>query len=218
MTAIPDADRGATFAGGLATAAKLAAAVLATAFALGGATGGAVAAAERGWTLGRGAVVAAFAVAAVAGACWLIALLRRLAATGPQAPRIATARKMVIASAAIGGVIGLAIAVATISPGDAPAFNPLADAPLPPWLAAALIAVLVLVVAPVTWIWHRSIDEHEAAAYRFGALVGIYAYSALSAIWWLGARGGFLPPVDGMIVFFVTFAVWGLGWAWARFR
>ena len=125
---------------------------------------------------------------------------------------------MVIASGAIGGVIGLAIAVATIAPGGAPAFNPLADAPLPPLLAAALIAVLVLVVAPVTWIWHRSIDEHEAAAYRFGALVGIYAYATLSAVWWLGARGGFLPPVEGLAVFFATIAVWGLGWAWARFR
>ena len=217
MTAT-DADTGGRFAGGLATVAKLALATLVTAFALGGATGAMVATAERGLSVGRGAVIAGFALAAIAGAYWLIALLRRLAATGPQAPRIATARKMVIASGAIGGIIGLAIAVATIAPGDAPAFNPLAGAPLPPWLAAALIAVLVLVVAPVTWIWHRSIDEHEAAAYRFGALVGIYAYSALSAIWWLGARGGFLPPVDGMIVFFVTFAVWGLGWAWARFR
>ena len=217
MTAT-DADNGGRFAGGLATAAKIALAVLVTAFALGGATGAMVATAERGLTLERGAVIAGFALAGIAGAYWLFVLLRRVAASGPQAPRIATARKMVIASGAIGGIIGLAIAVATISPGDAPSFNPLADAPLPPWLAAALIAVLVLVVAPVTWIWHRSIDEHETAAYRFGALVGIYAYSALSAIWWLGARGGFLPPVDGMIVFFVTFAVWGLGWAWARFR
>ena len=217
MTAT-DAENGGRFAGGVATAAKIALAVLITAFALGGATGAMVATAERGLTLERGAVVAGFALAGIAGAYWLFALLRGLVAAGPQSPRIATARKMVIASGAIGGIIGLAIAVATISPGDAPAFNPLADAPLPPWLAAALIAVLVLVVAPVTWIWHRSIDEHEAAAYRFGALVGIYAYFWLSVVWWLGARGGFLPSVEGMIVFFFTIAVWGLGWAWARFR
>jgi uncharacterized membrane protein YozB (DUF420 family) len=125
---------------------------------------------------------------------------------------------MVVASGAVGGVIGVVMAIATIGPGGAPAFRPFADAPIPPLIAAALIAIRVLVVAPVTWVWHRNIDEHEAAAYRFGSLIALYVYFWLSAVWGLAARGGFAPPIDGVIVFMVTIAVWGLGWAWARFR
>ena len=218
MTANPDLRGDAGPGAGIRHTLKIAAAGLLVLFTLGATVGAFVATADLGITPKRIVLTAGLVLAAIAAGYWLVSLLRRFPSTGPEAPRVATARRMVVISGAVGGLLGVLMAVATIGVGDAPAFAPFSDAPLPPLLAALLIAILVLVVPPVTWIWHRSIDEHETAAYRLAALIALYAYFWLSVVWWLGARGGFLPPVEGIIVFFVTIAVWGLGWAWARFR
>ena len=217
MTAIPEPREGESARGLLVRVLKLGIAGLVAVFATGGAVGAGVAAAERGLTLGRVAVVAGFALVALAAAAWVVVLLRRGRPVGPEARGVTTARRMVVVSGAIGGVIGVLLALAAIGRGGEPAFAPFSSAPLPPWLAAAAIAVLVLVI-PVTWIWHRNIDEHESAAYRLAALIALYVYFWLSMVWWLAARGGFLPAVDGMAIFAATIAVWGLAWAWARFR
>ena len=197
---------------------KLAGIGLLVSSAAGGAIGGAVAASERGWTGPRVAVVVAFALVAIAAAAWIVRLLRRRPDTGPEARNVGTARRMMVLSGAIGGVLGMLMAVAGLSGANRPTgFEAFSNAPLPPLLAAAIIAVLALVI-PISVTWHRSIDEHEAAAYRFGALLGINVYFFLSTVWWIAARGGFVPAPDGVAVFFVTIGAWGLGWAWARFR
>ena len=217
MTAIPDPGRGDTARTGLVRVLKLGVGGLVAVFATGGAVGAGVAAAERGLTFGRAAVIAGFALVALAAAAWVVVLVRRARSTGPEARGVTTARRMVVVSGAIGGVLGVLLALAAIRRGGDPGFEPFSTAPLPPLLAAAAIAVLVLVI-PVTWIWHRNIDEHESAAYRLAALIALYVYFWLSVVWWLAARGGFLPAVDGMAIFVATITVWGLAWAWARFR
>lgn len=128
---------------------------------------------------------------------------------GPLSPR---ARRATI-SAVVAGGLGLVMGAWMSTAGDAPGqpFD-VANGPLPAGVAAALIAVIVLVLAPVTWFWHRNIDEHEEQSYRTGALVGLYFYSAVAPIWWLGHRGGFLPAVDGMTIYLATMAVWGVVW------
>ena len=128
---------------------------------------------------------------------------------GPLSPR---ARRATISALAAGG-IGVVMGVWMSFAGDAPdqPFD-VAAGPLPSGVAAALIAVIVLVIAPVTWFWHRNIDEHEEQSYRTGALIALYFYSAAAPIWWLGSRGGFLPAADGMTIYLATMAVWGLVW------
>ena len=78
-------------------------------------------------------------------------------------------------SAVVAGGLGLVMGAWMSIAGDAPGqpFD-VANGPLPAGVAAALIAVIVLVLAPVTWFWHRNIDEHEEQSYRTGALVGLY--------------------------------------------
>ena len=72
-------------------------------------------------------------------------------------------------------------------------------------------------VPPITWAWHRSIDEHESEAYRDGTLAGIYVFSAVAPGWWLAWRGGMLPEPDVMIVFLIVYVVWGLVWIIRRY-
>lgn len=128
---------------------------------------------------------------------------------GPLTPRARRATISAIAASGIGLVLGMWMSVA----GDVNSqpFD-VAAGPLQPSVAAALIAIIVLVIAPITWFWHRNIDEHEEQSYRTGALIALYFYSAAAPIWWLGHRGGFLPPVDGMAIYLATMAIWGVVW------
>lgn len=160
----------------------------------------------------------AFAIGAtlVIGLCgWL--LLRVVPALYPPAsPRVARARRLVTWSAAIGGVIGILMVLASVASGNEPP-DMFSNSPIHAWAAAVLIAVLLAVVPPLTWAWHRSIDEHEASAYRDGTLAGIYAYCAIAPTWWLGWRGGFLPEPQEMITFLLVTAMWGIVWLVRRY-
>lgn len=130
-------------------------------------------------------------------------------------PSVGRARRMVVWSGAIGGVLGVVLVLGSMTVGSEPP-SAFSNAPLPGWLAIAAIAMLLIVVPPVTWIWHRSIDEHEAQAYREGTLAGMYAFSAIAPTWWIGWRGGLWAEPDTMIIFFIVYAVWGLVWVVRR--
>lgn len=158
-----------------------------------------------------GWVIMGVFVALTLGAFWFawVSARRYYRENGPLTPR---ARRATISAMVTGG-IGLVMGVWMSFAGDAPdqPFD-VAAGPLPSGVAAALIAVIVLVIAPVTWFWHRNIDEHEEQSYRTGALIALYFYSAAAPIWWLGNRGGFLPAADGMTIYLATMAVWGVVW------
>lgn len=128
---------------------------------------------------------------------------------GPLTPRARRATISAVVATAIGLLMGVWMSFASDAP-EQP-FD-MAAGPLPSGVAAALIAVIVVVIAPITWFWHRNIDEHEEQSYRTGALAGLYFYSAVTPIWWLGNRGGFLPAVDGMTIYLATMAIWGAIW------
>lgn len=197
---------------------KLAAGGFLMLVAIGGSVGATVAAVERGWTGYRMGVVMGFVIAASAIAAWLLWSVYRRPERGLEPRNIGTARRLTIASGAIGGLLGGMLAIAGLASGDkSDGLSMFSSAPLPPLLAAAVLAAIAVVI-PISWVWHRSIDEHESAAYRFGALIGINVYFFLSAGWWIAARGGFVPAPDGVAIFLTTVAAWGLGWAWARYR
>jgi len=172
-------------------------------------------------SLERGAVkplAAAFVIGAVAVIAGCALLLRRVlpALYRQSSPRVTKSRRLITASAGIGAVLGLVLALGGLAQGRQPP-SVFSNQPMLPWIALGAIAVWLIVVPPLTWQWHRSIDEHEARAYRDGTLAGIYAYCAIAPTWWLGWRGGFLPEPQEMITFSVAMLVWGLVWAVRRY-
>lgn len=155
------------------------------------------------------------AVIAIAGCVWL--LRRALPTIYRQAgPRVTKSRKLITASAGIGAALGLILALGSLAQGQEPP-SVFSNEPMLPWMALGAIAVWLIVAPPLTWQWHRSIDEHEARAYRDGTLAGIYTYAAIAPTWWLGWRGGFLPEPQEMITFSAVMLVWGLVWAVRRY-
>jgi hypothetical protein len=170
---------------------------------------------------GLAAALAALLAAIVAGIV-LRRVLPSLLPT-PASPRVGRARRMVILSGAVGGVLGLVLALGSLGglgggPEPQDMASALSSSPVPRWVALAAIAVWLGVVPWLTIVWHRSIDEHEAGAYRDGALAGIYAYFAIAPTWWMAWRGGLVPEPQHMVVFLVVVTIVGLVWAWRRYR
>lgn len=163
-----------------------------------------------------GYVIIAVFAALMLGSLWFawVSGRRYYRENGPFTPR----GKRATVSAAVACGIGMVVGAGLSLSGDAPSqpFD-FMEGPLPAGIAAGLIAVIVLVLAPITWFWHRNIDEHEEQSYRTGALVALYFYSAAAPIWWLGERGGFLPAADGTALYLATMGVWGVVWFRQRY-
>jgi hypothetical protein len=115
---------------------------------------------------------------------------------------------------ALGGAIGVALTLGGGTPLDA-----FSNSPLPTWLAV-LLAVPIAVLLPIICVyWHRhAVDEQESAAYKLGALFGIYTYFIGAPTWWLLWRGGLLPAPNGIAIYMVTLSVTGVIWLWAKYR
>ncbi len=144
--------------------------------------------------------------------------ISRSARTEIVAPSVRKGRTLTVLSALLGAVIAVIMLIGQSQGIGASPLSLFSDAPLQGWAAIALIALTCTALPWITWAWHRAIDEHELDAYREGALYGLYAYSLLSFCWWLGARAGLLPSVNGVAVFMVTYTVWGAVWLWKRYR
>lgn len=157
---------------------------------------------------------------AVIGAIALLAVLaswqlwRFLSKQGlePEAPRIQRARKLFVAMGLIGGVLGLLLAIGT--DGDLAVYS---NGPINP-LVALVAAVIFLVIVPIaTWVWWKSIDEHEANAYRDGSMIAVHAYFFIVPAWWLAARAGYVPAQDPMVVLLIVSVIWGAVWFIRRY-
>jgi hypothetical protein len=184
-------------------------------FAAGIATGVVAGSLERGAMKPLAAAVMLGALALVAGCGWL--LWRTLPGLYAEtSPRVTRSRRLLTVSAAVGGALGLLLTLGALATGQEPP-DVFSNAPIAGWIALATIGVWLLVVPALTWKWHRSIDEHEASAYRDGTLAGIYAYCAIAPTWWFGWRGGFLPEPQEMVTFLIVVVVWGLVWLTRRY-
>ena len=156
------------------------------------------------------------AVALAAGAIWLI-VRNRAVMDLPTSPRMRKSRLLLYACGAIGIAGGMAFAL--VGGGGEMGVWALFSANEPISPMAALILLAILIVATVLSIrWHMLLDEHERAAYDFGAVVSIYIYFVLSTGWWLLARGGFAPAPDGYLIFWVVMITWLIGWVVRRYR
>lgn len=222
MTVQPELQNGPSFAEidepprrGVVRALKLGGAGILAVFLAGGAAGAfAAMSQDHQYTVKGIAIVVVFGLAAIAAGYWFVRLLRRASANTPEAARVTHARQMLVASGAIGGVLGLMFAMGGL---DDPAF-PISDAPVSPVLALITLAIIGIAIPAVTLVWHRSVDEHEEQVYRFSALIALYTYFWVSLMWWMAARGGLMPPADGKIVFGIVWIVWGLSWVWGKYR
>jgi hypothetical protein len=121
---------------------------------------------------------------------------------------------VLLLSGALGGVMAMALMF-----GGGSLVDPLSNSPLPAWLAVLLAAPILVLLPLISFYWHRhAVDEQEAAAYKLGALFGIYTYFIVSPAWWVLWRGGLLPAPDGIIIYFATVTVTGITWIWAKYR
>lgn len=147
-------------------------------------------------------------------AFWLWSLRPFGGAAEPISNTTRLSRRYIGVSMILGAILGLGIALTggvDGGMGELYSNGPIAKTP------ALLISVGYLIGLPlVGWFWHRSIDEHEAAANSKGALAGIYAYCMIAPVWWMGERADILPPQQPMVVFVIVLIVWGAVWTYKR--
>ena len=152
----------------------------------------------------------------IIGAVWMI---RRIlpAYALPRSPRMRQGRMLLYLAGLVGAVLG---ALMVLAQGGEPRSTMAilrGEAPLPQAVALILAAgVLLSLVLSVRW--HALLDEHERAAYDFGAVVAIYLYFGLSTLWWLLWRAALVPAPDGIVIFALVTAAWIAGWLVRRFR
>ena len=172
---------------------------------------------ERGDDL-DGRLVALLAGALLFAAAGAYAVYRTLRAMARSAGGATTRERRSRLIFALCGGLGLLFGIALSLSGASP-FGAFANDPLPAGLAVALALGVAILMPILSIYWHRSVaDEQESAAYAKGALVGIYAYWIGAPTWWLLWRGGLVPAPDGIVIYFLTIAVTGLVWFWAKYR
>jgi hypothetical protein len=130
----------------------------------------------------------------------------------PEAPRVKQSRMVIFTCMGVGALLGM-ILVLTQEPGVEMFF----DGPINPIIAGVVIAVWLLFVPIATLKWLRTVDEHEADAYREGAFIAGHAYLFLAPAWWMAHRAGWLPAQDPMIVFLIICTVWSAVWFAKRY-
>ena len=130
----------------------------------------------------------------------------------PVAPRVRSARRLFAVAIALGLPLGFLLGVTDEGTGAL-----LSNAPVSSSIAALAI-VLWLIAGPlITWLWWQKIDEHEAGAYREGALVAAHAYIFITPIWWMASRAGWLPPLEPMLVLLAVTVLWSVVWFVRRY-
>lgn len=189
-------------------------------FGLGGLAGYYGAAREQGALSGIDFLLMGAFVLIAAGFGWLAWTGMRGVLRGdePIAPSDRKSRLLIWISAGLGFVMALVLLVSGSLGGVPLSENPIfSNAPLSP-LAMAIMLVGVVATLVISAMWHRTIDEHEAAAYNFGGIVSLYAYFTATVTWWLLWRGGYAPEPQAMSIFLGVTLVWLAGWVWQRQR
>ena len=150
------------------------------------------------------------------GAVWLIRSILPAYAL-PRSPRMRQGRMLLYVAGLLGAILGALMVAAQGGEPTAPLAILRGEAPLPQAVALLLVAGVVISLV-ISVRWHRLLDEHERAAYDFGAVIALYAYFAISTLWWLLWRAALLPAPDGVAIFALVTAVWMIGWLVRRFR
>lgn len=159
------------------------------------------------------AVLGTITLLFIAGAWGLWRYLAK-ATLVPEAPRVKRSRRIIYVICGISAVLGILLGIGTNTDDGLEFFS---NAPVDPVIAVIALAVWLVAVPVATWVWWKSIDEHEAGAYRDSGLIAAHLYMFLVPTWWLASRAGFLPPQDPMIVFILVSCVWSAVWFGRRY-
>lgn len=185
---------------------------LALVFLLGGAAGFTKAVLDHGGPSTVDVVVLSVIVLLIMAVSWGLWRFLKKAKSGVEAPSVKRSRKLLYGAVGLGVVLGILLGVGS-DDGSQAVF----EGPIDPVIAWASIAVWLVAVPIGTWLWWKSVDEHEADAYRDGGLVALHAYIFIAPTWWMATRAGFAPPQDPMAVLLIVSAVWGGVWFARRY-
>lgn len=130
----------------------------------------------------------------------------------PVAPRIRSARNLLALMVALGVPLGIMLGIADDGPGLL-----FSDGPVSPVIAGTAIVIWAIAGPLLTWAWWGKIDEHEADAYRDGALVAAHGYMFIVPAWWMATRAGWLPPQEPMLVMLAVASLWSAIWFVRRY-
>jgi hypothetical protein len=164
------------------------------------------------------AIVAALISVTLALAFAIWRLLQQMKRSGETVPRREKMyNRFMVGSFIFGGVIGIALALTGSF--DANETNLFASGAMSPTLAIIMSVAIGVIMPAVTFYWHKNVvDEQEEAAYRFGALIAMYAFWFIAPVWWFLWRGGMLPNVNGIALYFMTLSVALIVWFWKKYR
>jgi hypothetical protein len=124
--------------------------------------------------------------------------------------------RFLIGSFTFGGVTGLVLALT--GGFDETEAGLISNDAMSPTLAIILSIAIGVIAPAITLYWHKhAVDEQEEAAYRFGALIAMYAFWFIAPVWWLLWRGGMLPEVNGITLYFMTTFVALIVWFWKKY-
>ncbi|TRD09896.1 hypothetical protein FGU71_12870 [Erythrobacter insulae] len=122
-------------------------------------------------------------------------------------------RNLMFALAGVGVVIGVIFSVF-----EGPNSNALfSNEPISGTLATAVLLFWLVFVPVLSWIWWKTVDEHEASVYRESASISLHVYVFIAPSWWLAARAGWVPEQDPMIVLAIVFIVWSIAWIYRKY-
>lgn len=163
------------------------------------------------------AILAAFICVTLALAFAIWRLFRQMKRSDQKVPqREKVYNRFLIGSFIFGGVTGLILALTGSF--DETEAGLISNDAMSPMLAIILSIALGVIVPAITFYWHKNlVDEQEEAAYRFGALIAMYAFWFIAPVWWFLWRGGILPVIDGIALYFITIFVALIVWFWKKY-
>lgn len=163
------------------------------------------------------AILAAFICVTLALAFAIWRLFRQMKRSDQKVPqREKVYNRFLIGSFIFGGVTGLILALTGSF--DETEAGLISNDAMSPMLAIILSVALGVIVPAITFYWHKNlVDEQEEAAYRFGALIAMYAFWFIAPVWWFLWRGGILPAIDGIALYFITIFVALIVWFWKKY-
>ncbi|HYD24278.1 MAG TPA: hypothetical protein VEB68_05745 [Croceibacterium sp.] len=188
-------------------------------FAIGAVIGAGVAVLEPGSDTDVPVVALLVAVAIAAALLSLWGLMKLKPWAGPEEPMSPNTRKannLLMLAGVLGAVLGAVLSLGAVSLDDP--FALFSNGPMPPAVVIPAIAVWLLIVPVISWHWHRSIDEHEVEAYKFGGIAALYLYAFVTPAWWLAWRAGLVPAPETMVIYLAVIGLFGAGWFWRRSR
>ncbi|MGK6321105.1 hypothetical protein [Sphingomonas sp. DT-204] len=154
---------------------------------------------------------AAFVVVGVAlGLMWREVLRRKAAGPGEAAERRRAAGfwSILTGIALVGFAVGFTISLTGSHLHE----------PLPAWPALGAAVVVAATFAGGTWLIHRRMDEVERADNDWAAAVGAKVLMTVYPIWYLLAKGGWVPEPTHEMLFLGLFAIAAFAYSYRKFR